>query len=197
MIATAAHCLGVPYGRSASALPGALAASRLIHRVWLSEIMLQQTTVKRSRRISAIRGALARRGGACSRPRDDVLRLWRARLLRACPQSPRLRTGVVIIMRTFPQTAAELIALPGVGPYTAAAIAAIAFDAPAVPVDGNVERVVTRLFAVETPLPGRSPRLHCWRMVLHPRRATAIRPGAHGSRRHHLHAEKSACVSCP
>ena len=59
----------------------------------------------------------------------------------------------------FPRSEAELRALPGIGDYTAAAIAAIAFDAPAMPVDGNVERVVTRLFAVEEELPAAKPRV--------------------------------------
>ena len=58
----------------------------------------------------------------------------------------------------FPDTEAGLRALPGIGAYTAAAIAAIAFGRRAAVVDGNVERVVTRLFAVETPLPAPSPR---------------------------------------
>jgi A/G-specific adenine glycosylase len=59
----------------------------------------------------------------------------------------------------FPETEDGLLALPGVGAYTAAAIAAIAFDRPANVVDGNVERVMARLFAVETPLPGAKPEL--------------------------------------
>jgi A/G-specific adenine glycosylase len=126
------------------------------YRVWLSEIMLQQTTVKtvapyfarftaRWRDVRALAAA----------PLDDVLKLWaglgyyaRARNLHACAKAVVERHG-----GRFPQSQAELAALPGIGPYTAAAIAAIAFDAPAAAVDGNVERVVARLFAVETELP--------------------------------------------
>ena len=63
----------------------------------------------------------------------------------------------------FPETEAELRELPGIGPYTAAAIAAIAFGARATPVDGNIERVVARLFAVEKPLPGAKTRSGAWR----------------------------------
>jgi A/G-specific adenine glycosylase len=132
------------------------------YRVWLSEIMLQQTTVKtvapyflrfveRWPDVAALAAA----------PLDDVLRLWaglgyyaRARNLHACAKAVAERHGGL-----FPRTEPDLIALPGIGPYTAAAIAAIAFDAPAVPVDGNVERVVTRLFAVETELPGAKPEI--------------------------------------
>ena len=90
---------------------------------------------------------------------DDVLRLWaglgyysRARNLHAC---------AVAVMRehggTFPASEDGLLALPGVGPYTAAAIAAIAFDRRTMPVDGNIERVVSRLFAVEEALPQAKP----------------------------------------
>src|SRR5262245_51965782 len=124
------------------------------YRVWLSEIMLQQTTVK------AVAPYFARFvarwpdvGALASAPLDDVLRLWaglgyyaRARNLHACARAVAERGG-------FPRTETDLTTLPGIGRYTAAAIAAIAFDAPAVPVDGNVERVVTRLFAVEEELP--------------------------------------------
>jgi A/G-specific adenine glycosylase len=126
------------------------------YRVWLSEIMLQQTTVKavapyfvrflaRWPTVQALAAA----------PLDDVLRLWaglgyyaRARHLHACAKVVVERYG-----GSFPESEAELGALPGIGPYTAAAIAAIAFDAPAAAVDGNVERVVARLFAVEEELP--------------------------------------------
>jgi A/G-specific adenine glycosylase len=126
------------------------------YRVWLSEIMLQQTTVK------AVAPYFARfvarwpnvRALAAA-PLDDVLRLWaglgyyaRARHLHACA-----RAVVEFHDGRFPARPAELAALPGIGPYTAAAIAAIAFDTPAAAVDGNVERVVARLFAVEEELP--------------------------------------------
>ena len=84
-------------------------------------------------------------------PLDDVLKSWaglgyyaRARNLHACAKAVVERHG-----GRFPQTEAELAALPGIGPYTAAAIAAIAFGARAAAVDGNVERVVARLFALE------------------------------------------------
>jgi A/G-specific adenine glycosylase len=126
------------------------------YRVWLSEIMLQQTTVKAVAPYFV--RFLARWPTAqalAAAPLDDVLRLWaglgyyaRARHLHACAKAVVERYG-----GRFPASEAELGALPGIGPYTAAAIAAIAFDAPAAAVDGNVERVVARLFAVEEELP--------------------------------------------
>jgi A/G-specific adenine glycosylase len=124
------------------------------YRVWLSEIMLQQTTVgavipyfERFVRRFANLDTLA------AAPLDAVLAAWaglgyyaRARNLHACAQAVAARGG-------FPRTLAALQSLPGIGSYTAAAIGAIAFGIPAVPVDGNVERVASRLFAIATPLP--------------------------------------------
>ena len=126
------------------------------YRVWLSEIMLQQTTIKTvvpyfarfAARWPSVRALAAA-------PLEDVLKLWaglgyyaRARHLHACAKAVVERHG-----GHFPQSQVALAALPGIGPYTAAAIAAIAFDAPAAAVDGNVERVVARLYAVAAELP--------------------------------------------
>lgn len=126
------------------------------YRVWLSEIMLQQTTVKAV--IPYYERFLARWPDVtalAAASLDDVLGLWaglgyysRARNLHACAGVVAARPGA-----KFPETEAELAELPGIGPYTAAAIAAIAFGAKATPVDGNIERVVARLFAVQTPMP--------------------------------------------
>ena len=126
------------------------------YRVWLSEIMLQQTTVKAV--VPYFARFVARwpdvRALAAA-PLDHVLRLWaglgyyaRARHLHACA-----RAVVERYDGRFPAQPAELATLPGIGAYTAAAIAAIAFDARAAAVDGNVERVLARLFAVEEELP--------------------------------------------
>jgi A/G-specific adenine glycosylase len=126
------------------------------YQVWLSEIMLQQTTVKAVAPYYARFLARWPTVEALGRARlDEVLRAWaglgyyaRARNLHACAR--------VVVKRhdgIFPREIATLRALPGIGDYTAAAIAAIAYEAPAVPVDGNVERVVARLFAVEDALP--------------------------------------------
>lgn len=130
------------------------------YHVWLSEVMLQQTTV------AAVRDyflAFTRRWptveALAAAPVEEVLGAWaglgyyaRARNLHRC-------AGEVARLGGFPDDEAALRALPGIGPYTAAAVAAIAFDRPATPVDGNVERVMARLFAERAPLPGVKPRL--------------------------------------
>jgi A/G-specific adenine glycosylase len=136
------------------------------YRVWLSEIMLQQTTVKTVAPYFA--RFLARWPNVralAAAPLDDVLKVWaglgyyaRARNLHACAQVVVERHG-----GRFPVSESELAGLPGIGRYTAAAVAAIAFDARTVPVDGNVERVVARMFAVATNLPAAKPEL--WRLA--------------------------------
>src|SRR5438067_13097189 len=130
------------------------------YSVWLSEIMLQQTGVKTVG--PYFEKFLARWPDVDALGRaslDDVLRMWaglgyysRARNLRAC-------AGAVLGDHggAFPDSEGGLCALPGIGRYTAAAIAAIAFGRRAMPVDGNIERVVSRLFAVEEPLPQAKP----------------------------------------
>jgi A/G-specific adenine glycosylase len=130
------------------------------YRVWLSEIMLQQTGVKTVG--PYFEKFLARWPDVAALARaslDDVLRMWaglgyysRARNLHACAVAVlRDRGGV------FPNTEEGLRSLPGIGPYTAAAIAAIAFGRRTMPVDGNIERVISRLFAVEQALPQAKP----------------------------------------
>jgi A/G-specific adenine glycosylase len=130
------------------------------YRVWLSEIMLQQTGVKTVgpyfEKFLARWPDVAALGGASL---DEVLRMWaglgyysRARNLHACAVAVVRDYGGV-----FPDTEHGLRALPGIGPYTAAAIAAIAFDIRTMPVDGNIERVVSRLYTVEEPLPQAKP----------------------------------------
>jgi A/G-specific adenine glycosylase len=132
------------------------------YRVWLSEIMLQQTTVAtvgpyfdrfvaRWPDVSALAAASL----------DEILQLWqglgyyaRARNLHACA-----RAVVERHRSEFPEDPAALRTLPGIGAYTAAAIAAIAFDVQTAAIDGNVERVVARLYAVPEPLPAAKPHL--------------------------------------
>ncbi len=132
------------------------------YRVWLSEVMLQQTTTPHATpyfqtfiaRWPTVNDLAAAEDG-------EVMAAWaglgyyaRARNLLACARAVASGHGGV-----FPDTEAGLLALPGVGAYTAAAVAAIAFGRPANVVDGNVERVMARLFAVETPLPIAKPEL--------------------------------------
>jgi A/G-specific adenine glycosylase len=144
------------------------------YRVWLSEVMLQQTTVAHARpyfEAFAARwptiAALAAAGEA------DIMAAWaglgyyaRARNLVACARRVAGELG-----GRFPDSEAELLKLPGIGRYTAAAIAAIAFGRRAVAVDANVERVVSRLFAVKAALPGARERLY--------RLAGSITPAEH------------------
>jgi A/G-specific adenine glycosylase len=152
------------YDRHRRVLPWRARAGRRgdPYAVWLSEIMLQQTTVKtvgpyyakfltRWPTVQALAAA----------PLDDVLRAWaglgyyaRARNLHACARAVVERHGGI-----FPRELDALRALPGIGEYTASAVGSIAFDLPAVPVDGNVERVVTRLYAVEQAMPAAKPEI--------------------------------------
>jgi A/G-specific adenine glycosylase len=141
------------------------------YRVWLSEIMLQQTTVAAvkpyfhafTKRWPGVADLAAAADG-------DVMAAWaglgyyaRARNLLACA-----RVVVADFGGVFPDTEAALLTLPGVGAYTAAAIASIAFGKRAVVVDGNVERVVARLYAVETLMPAAKPELKRLTDVLTP-----------------------------
>lgn len=171
------------------------------YRVWLSEVMLQQTTVAAVRdpyrrftdRWPDVR-ALARADDA------SVMAEWaglgyyaRARNLLKCARAVATDHG-----GQFPGTREALLTLPGIGPYTAAAVAAIAFDEPATVVDGNVERVVARLFAVEAPLPAAKPGL----TALAARLTPPVRPGDYAQAMMDLGAtictpRKPACALCP
>lgn len=180
------------------AAPGAFADP---YRVWLSEIMLQQTTVatvgpyfarfvERWPDVEALAAA----------PLDSVLTEWaglgyyaRARNLKKCAEVVARDFG-----GCFPGTEAGLAALPGIGPYTAAAIAAIAFDRPATVVDGNVERVIARVFAVTDPMPGAKPALREKARLLTP----GARPGDYAQAMMDLGAtvcrpRQPLCAACP
>lgn len=140
------------------------------YRVWLSEVMLQQTTVAAVK--PYFEGFLARWPRVedlAAAPVEEVMKAWaglgyysRARNLHAAAKLVAARGG-------FPDTEEGLRALPGVGSYTAAAIAAIAFGRRAVVIDGNVERVVARLFAIETPLPAARPAIRARAEAITPR----------------------------
>ncbi len=132
------------------------------YRVWLSEVMLQQTTV------AAVKAYFLKFtnlwptvSDLANAPDDAVMAEWaglgyyaRARNLLKCARVVASQHDGV-----FPSTREDLLTLPGIGPYTASAIASIAFDLPETVVDGNVERVMARLHAVETPLPRAKPEL--------------------------------------
>ena len=171
------------------------------YRVWLSEIMLQQTTV------AAVGPYFLRFlerwpdvNSLARAPLDDVLHAWqglgyyaRARNLHACARELAARLG-----GRFPADEAGLIALPGIGAYTAAAISAIAFDRPASALDGNGERVIARLYAVKTPLPAAKPELR----RLAARLVPESRPGDYAQALMDLGAAvcspvKPKCALCP
>ena len=171
------------------------------YRVWLSEIMLQQTTVtavipyfsaflERWPDVAALAGA--REG--------EVMQAWaglgyysRARNLFACAKIVAGTFG-----GRFPETEEGLLALPGIGPYTAAAIAAIAFGQRAAAIDGNVLRLGARLFAIKTPLPAARAQIKARVEVLVP----ATRPGDFAQALMDLGAlictpKRPACETCP
>ncbi len=132
------------------------------YRVWLSEVMLQQTTVPHATPyFLEFAARWPSVGDLAAAPDSEVMAAWaglgyyaRARNLLACARAVAGDHGGV-----FPDTEEGLRGLPGLGPYTAAAVGAIAFDRASNVVDGNVERVMSRLFAVERPLPAAKPEL--------------------------------------
>jgi A/G-specific adenine glycosylase len=191
------------YDRHRRTLPWRAPAGQLNapYIVWLSEIMLQQTTVatvgdyfhrfvKRWPTIEALAAA----------PLDEVLSAWaglgyyaRARNLHACA-----RHVSEALDGRFPEEEEALLALPGIGRYTAAAIRAIAFDQPASAVDGNVERVIARLYALDTPLPDVKPEIQTRAAALVPQQ----RAGDYAQAMMDLGAtictpKSPRCVICP
>ncbi len=170
------------------------------YRVWLSEVMLQQTTVAA---VKPYFDAFVERwptlAELAAASEEEVMKAWaglgyysRARNLKAAADAVAAAGGA------FPPTAAELAGLPGVGAYTAAAIAAIAFDEPAAVVDANIERVIARLFAVETPLPAAKAEIRLLQEQLTPK----IRPGDYAQAMMDLGAaictpKRPACALCP
>ena len=171
------------------------------YRVWLSEIMLQQTTVAAVGRY--YRDFIARWpdvGSLASASLDEVLVAWqglgyyaRARNLHACARIVADRHG-----GRFPGTEAELRKLPGIGEYTAAAVAAIAFGRPTCPADANIERVLARVFRIERPLPAARPLIRVKARELVP----AGRPGDFAQALMDLGAlvcmpRRPLCAACP
>ena len=171
------------------------------YRIWMSEIMLQQTTV------TAVKGYFERFMArwpsvqALAEAKDeDVMGEWaglgyyaRARNLLKCA-----RLVTTEMDAQFPSNYEDLISLPGIGPYTASAIAAIAYDIPTTVVDGNVERVMSRLFNIDTPLPLSKNELTQKAHILTPKQ----RPGDYAQAVMDLGATictatRPACGLCP
>ena len=193
------------YDRHARALPWRVAPGSPgrpdPYRIWLSEVMLQQTTV------AAVRGyfdTFTRRWpkvtDLAAAPDAEVMAAWaglgyyaRARNLLACARAVVAGHG-----GAFPDSRAALLALPGIGPYTASAVAAIAFGRAETVVDGNVERVMARLYNVHDPLPGSKPALTALAAGLTP----VARPGDYAQAVMDLGAtictpRNPACGICP
>jgi len=171
------------------------------YAVWLSEIMLQQTTVAAVKAYYVTFLALWPDVAAlAAAPVDEIMKRWaglgyysRARNLHACAQTVVAGHG-----GRFPGTEAALRALPGIGPYTAAAIAAIAFDQRAVVIDGNVDRVIVRRHGIEQPIALAKPEIRRLADAATP----AGRPGDYAQAMMDLGAtictpRKPACVICP
>lgn len=171
------------------------------YHVWLSEIMLQQTTVIT---VGPYFAAFLQRWptvtALAKAELDDVLHAWqglgyyaRARNLHKCAKVVAAEYDGI-----FPDTEDGLLKLPGIGPYTAAAVAAIAFNRHSSPVDGNIERVISRLFALETPLPDVKPEIKQKSAALTP----SDRPGDYAQALMDLGAtictpRNPACGICP
>jgi A/G-specific adenine glycosylase len=171
------------------------------YRVWLSEIMLQQTTVKT---VGPYFEAFVARwptvDAMAASDQEDILKAWaglgyysRARNLHACARFVSER-----LSGRFPDSVEGLRQLPGIGAYTAAAVAAIAFNKHAAVVDGNIERVVTRLETIETPLPQAKPLIS----AIVDRITPTDRPGDFAQAMMDLGAtictpKRPACVLCP
>jgi A/G-specific adenine glycosylase len=171
------------------------------YHVWLSEVMLQQTTVQAVKayfeKFLSLWPEITDLGAADT---EDVMKAWaglgyyaRARNLKKCAETVLARHGGV-----FPNTVEGLQGLPGIGDYTSAAIAAIAFDIRALVMDGNVERVVSRLYAVREALPGAKPILKAHLDTLTPDE----RPGDFAQAMMDLGAtictpKRPACSLCP
>lgn len=171
------------------------------YHILVSEVMLQQTTVATVRpRYAAFLARFPTVAALAAAPLDDVLHAWqglgyyrRARALHACARAVVAEHG-----GRMPAGRAALESLPGIGPYTAAAVAAIAFDEPTVAVDGNVERVLSRLLALDEPLPGSRPYLRRAAEAL----AAPERPGDFAQALMELGAlvctpRSPTCLTCP
>jgi A/G-specific adenine glycosylase len=171
------------------------------YHIWLSEVMLQQTTVQAVKPYFAKFLALwPTVNDLAEAPVEDVMAAWaglgyyaRARNLKKCAEAVASEHCGV-----FPDTEEGLKALPGIGDYTSAAVAAIAFNRQAAVMDGNVERVISRLYAIDAPLPGSKPAMKAKVAELTP----SDRPGDFAQAMMDLGAtictpKRPACALCP
>ncbi|MBB4348390.1 A/G-specific adenine glycosylase [Aliirhizobium cellulosilyticum] len=171
------------------------------YHVWLSEVMLQQTTVQAVKPyFTKFLERWPKVTDLAAAPSEDVMAAWaglgyyaRARNLKKCAEAvANDHYGI------FPDTEEGLRALPGIGDYTSAAVAAIAFNRPSAVMDGNVERVISRLYAIDAPLPGSKPEMKARVRELTP----TDRPGDFAQAMMDLGAtictpKRPACALCP
>jgi len=170
------------------------------YRVWLSEVLLQQTTAQTvTPYYQRFIGTWPTVEALAAAPQEAVMSAFaglgyyaRARNLHACARAVAERGGV------FPDDEAGLRALPGLGAYTAAAVAAIAFNRPTLPVDGNIGRILARLMALETPIPQARAKIAAAARALAP----AARPGDFAQALMDIGATvcrplKPECPACP
>ena len=173
------------------------------YRVWLSEVMLQQTTVavvgpRYARFLARFPDihALARAGW------EEVAEEWAGLGYYARARNLHAGAKALAALNRFPDTVEALRAIPGIGPYTASAVAAIAFSVPVVPTDGNVERVAARIHAEAAPLPGSKRRLDALAQRWMDQDAARARPGDFAQALFDLGAtictpKRPACALCP
>ena len=173
------------------------------YRVWLSEVMLQQTTV------AAVAPRYARFLArfpdlhALARAKwEEVAEEWAGLGYYARARNLHAGAKALAALNRFPDTVEALRAIPGIGPYTAGAVAAIAFGVPVVPTDGNVERVAARIHAEEAPLPAAKKRLDSLAQRWMAQDAARARPGDFAQALFDLGAtictpKRPACALCP
>lgn len=173
------------------------------YRVWLSEVMLQQTTVAAvGPRYERFLRRFPDVAALAAAPWEEVAEEWAGLGYYARARNLHAGAKAVVARGAFPDTVEGLREIPGIGPYTAAAIAAIAFGRPVVPTDGNVERVTARVFAVETPLPAAKRRLDVLAQGWMGHAEARARPGDFAQALFDLGAtictpRRPACALCP
>ncbi len=129
------------------------------YHVWLSEVMLQQTTVPTVKNyFLKFLDFWPTIHDLANASLDEILHAWQG--LGYYARARNLHKCATDLSKNFPKTKKELLTLPGIGPYTASAIAAIAFNEPETVVDGNIERIMARLFKIETPLPAAKKEIY-------------------------------------
>lgn len=173
------------------------------YRVWLSEVMLQQTTVAAvGPRYGRFLARFPDLHALARAPWEEVAEEWAGLGYYARARNLHAGAKALAVRNRFPDTVEELREIPGIGPYTAAAVAAIAFGRPVVPTDGNVERVTARIHAETAPLPGAKRRLDALAQRWMEQEAARARPGDFAQALFDLGAtvctpRRPACALCP